>query len=109
MSYETLLYSAADEVATITLNRPSKLNAYTQQMGAELAESIHAADSDRAVRAIVLTGTGRAFCAGADIGGFAHDIKSRDGGNGSAEARRRISEAQKKRWSAVKRAAKKAA
>jgi enoyl-CoA hydratase/carnithine racemase len=78
MAYETMTYSVADEVATITLNRPAKLNAYTPQMGIELIEAMRSADADHEVRAIVLTGTGRAFCAGADIGGFASDIKNRE-------------------------------
>ena len=91
MSYETLLYGVADQVATITLNRPAKMNAYTAKMGEEIADSMLAADEDRSVRVIILTGAGdRAFCAGADIGGFAQDIKSREGeGQGEFSRRRR--------------------
>ncbi len=58
-----------DSVLTITLNRPDKLNAYTAQMGRELTEAFDAADADDAVRVIIVTGAGRAFCAGADISG----------------------------------------
>jgi enoyl-CoA hydratase/carnithine racemase len=76
MAYETILYEVANQVATITLNRPEKLNAYTQKMGAELFSAFRAANDDGAVRAIILTGAGRAFCAGADIAGFADNIKS---------------------------------
>ena len=81
MSFETILYEIADEVATVTLNRPSKLNAYTPQMGNDLYDAFSQADADPAVRVIILTGAGRAFCAGADIGSFADDIDTRaDGG-----------------------------
>ncbi len=80
MAYETLLYEVADDIATITLNRPGKLNAYTGTMGGELIEAFRQADADRAARVIILTGAGRAFCAGADVGGFASEIKSRETG-----------------------------
>jgi enoyl-CoA hydratase/carnithine racemase len=65
--WQELLYSVTDRVATITLNRPDRLNAYTQVMGAELREALAEADADDNVRAIVLTGAGRGFCAGADM------------------------------------------
>lgn len=58
-----------DSVLTITLNRPEKLNAYTAQMGRELTQAFDAADTDDAVRVVIVTGAGRAFCAGADISG----------------------------------------
>ncbi len=54
-------------VLTLTLDRPDKLNAYTAQMGRELADAFRAADADDAVRVVIVTGAGRAFCAGADI------------------------------------------
>jgi enoyl-CoA hydratase/carnithine racemase len=57
----------ADGVLTLTLNRPDKLNAYTAQMGRELEAAFRRADADDAVRAVVVTGAGRAFCAGADM------------------------------------------
>lgn len=79
MTYETIRYEAADEVATITLDRPAKMNAYTTQMGVEIAEAMLRADAESDVRVIVMTGAGdRAFCAGADMGMFAQDIKSRE-------------------------------
>jgi enoyl-CoA hydratase/carnithine racemase len=68
MSYEQILTSVDDGVLTITLNRPERLNAWTQTMGAELIAAFDAADADDAVRAIVITGAGRGFCAGADLG-----------------------------------------
>jgi enoyl-CoA hydratase/carnithine racemase len=76
MSYETILYEAAGGIATITLNRPDKMNAYTATMGREIVEAFHRADEDRQARAIIMTGAGRAFCAGADIAGFANAIEA---------------------------------
>ena len=67
MAWQQLLYNVDNRVATITLNRPDRLNAYTQVMQAELREAFAAADADASVRAIVLTGAGRGFCAGADM------------------------------------------
>jgi enoyl-CoA hydratase/carnithine racemase len=68
MDYEQILYEVSDGVAVVTLNRPEKLNAMTAQMGAEMADVMAEADADDAVRAVVMTGAGRAFCAGADLG-----------------------------------------
>lgn len=67
MSFEQITVSVADGICTILLNRPEKLNAYTRQMGAELHEAFVRADADDDVRAIIVTGAGRGFCAGADI------------------------------------------
>jgi len=67
MTYETILYEADGPVLTVTLNRPDKLNAYTGVMGAELEDAFLRADADDAIRAIIVTGAGRGFCAGADI------------------------------------------
>ena len=67
MSYETLLYEVSDHVLTITLNRPDRLNAFTGTMMNELIAAFDAADADDEVRAIIVTGAGRAFCAGADL------------------------------------------
>ncbi len=64
----------------MTLNRPSKFNAYTPKMGDELVDEFSRADVDPAVRVIILTGAGRSFCAGADIGSFAEDIDTRASG-----------------------------
>jgi enoyl-CoA hydratase/carnithine racemase len=79
MDYETLLYDAADEIATVTLNRPAKMNAYTTTMGAEITDAMLRADADDNVRVVIMTGAGdRAFCAGADMSMFASDIKTRE-------------------------------
>jgi enoyl-CoA hydratase/carnithine racemase len=67
MAYSEILYDVADRVATITLNRPDKLNAWTVQMNEELADAFGTAERDESVRAIILTGAGRGFCAGADM------------------------------------------
>jgi len=82
MSYETIMLTKEDGVATVTLNRPQRLNAWTPQMGADLSQAFHDADRDSAVRAIVFTGAGRAFCAGADMEFFAAQIAA---GGGMAE------------------------
>src|SRR5437867_2914308 len=62
-----ILVDVADGVAVVTLNRPERLNAYTPIMGHELAEAFAACDADDGVRAIIVTGAGRGFCAGADL------------------------------------------
>jgi enoyl-CoA hydratase/carnithine racemase len=67
MADTEILTGVRDRVATITLNRPDKLNAWTRTMDAEVRAAVHAADADDAVRAIVITGAGRGFCAGADM------------------------------------------
>ena len=67
MSYETILYSVADGVLTITLNRPESYNACNEQMTTDLQAALKEADRDAAVRAIILTGAGKAFCAGQDL------------------------------------------
>ena len=66
-NFENILLESADDVLTITLNRPQRLNAWTAKMSAELYDAIDAANSDPDVGAIVITGAGRGFCAGADI------------------------------------------
>lgn len=67
MPNQESLYAVTDRVATITLNRPDKLNAWTAVMDEEVRASIHQAEQDEHVRVIVLTGAGRGFCAGADM------------------------------------------
>ena len=84
--HQEIRYRVADRVATITLHRPDRLNAFTARMAAELIDAMDRADADDEVRAVVLTGAGRGFCAGADLSGggrtFEHTGSTvhRDGG-----------------------------
>ena len=68
MAYETLEYQVEDGILTLTLNRPDRMNAFNAVMRRELIEAFDAADADDAVRVIIVTGAGKAFCAGADLG-----------------------------------------
>jgi enoyl-CoA hydratase/carnithine racemase len=83
MSYEQITAETADGVLTITLNRPDRLNAWTPTMGRELMAAFDAADADDEVRAIIVTGAGRGFCAGADLqaGGSTFDYRERETGD----------------------------
>jgi enoyl-CoA hydratase/carnithine racemase len=67
MTYETLLYRIEDRVLTITLNRPERMNAFTRRMADELIDAFDKADADDAIGVVIVTGAGRAFCAGADL------------------------------------------
>ena len=68
MAFQDIRYEVADSILTITLDRPDRLNAFTPTMGRELIEAFDRADADDDVRAVVVTGEGRGFCAGADLG-----------------------------------------
>jgi len=72
MSFQTLLYDTEDTIATITLNRPERLNTIVPPMPEELEAAVHRAIADPQVKVIVLRGAGRAFCAGFDLGGGFH-------------------------------------
>src|SRR3984893_4814557 len=78
MAYETIKYEVAEQILTITLNRPDKLNAFNAAMQKEMIEAFDAADKDDNIRAIIVTGAGRAVCAGADLSSGADTIE-RDG------------------------------
>ena len=67
MNYNTLTYVVSDGILTLTLNRPDQLNSFTLEMASELVDAFHLASEDDAVGAIVVTGAGRAFCAGMDL------------------------------------------
>ena len=81
MAYETITYEVAEQILTITLNRPDKLNAFNATMQKELIDAFDQADSDDNVRAIIVTGAGRGFCAGADLssGGDTFDRDAKRG------------------------------
>ncbi|MDE3090046.1 MAG: enoyl-CoA hydratase/isomerase family protein [Chloroflexota bacterium] len=68
MAYTTILYDKSDGVATITLNRPDKSNAFDEAMSAEFIDALKAIERDAEVRAVVITGAGKNFCAGQDLG-----------------------------------------
>jgi enoyl-CoA hydratase/carnithine racemase len=77
--FQQILYAIDEGVLTITLNRPERLNAWTETMGRELMTAFDRADADDAVRAVIVTGAGRGFCAGADLatGGETFDYRAR--------------------------------
>jgi enoyl-CoA hydratase/carnithine racemase len=82
--YPEILYGVKDRVATITLNRPDKLNAYTGRMSHSIKQAMAQANGDPNVRVIVLTGAGRGFCAGADMGVLSDAVAAGGGGTGSS-------------------------
>ena len=88
-SFETLAYELEDGVATITLNRPDKLNAFNTQMMKDLIAVFDVTDADDAVKAVIVTGAGRGFCAGADLsaGGETFDYDKRGGEDQAARQR----------------------
>jgi enoyl-CoA hydratase/carnithine racemase len=83
MDFQEILYEVEDSILTITLNRPDRLNAFTPTMGQEVIDALDRADADDDVRAIVFTGAGRGFCAGADLekGGSTFDWRDREDGD----------------------------
>jgi len=83
--YETITTDIDDGIFTLTLNRPERMNAFTPLMMREMCAAFDAADADDAVRAVIVTGAGRAFCAGADLGAGAatFDYATRGGKDGS--------------------------
>lgn len=85
--FETLRYEVADAVATITLNRPDRLNAFTPEMAAELIRAFDLTDADDDVHAVIVTGEGRGFCAGADLeaGADTFNYSAREGGPVNAD------------------------
>jgi enoyl-CoA hydratase/carnithine racemase len=83
----TILLDVSDGVATVTLNRPERMNAWIWRMGRELDDALRDCDADDAVRVMVVTGAGRAFCAGADLGSGGKTFDSKDGGMSRREIR----------------------
>ena len=76
MSYDTILYSVSGGVATLTLNRPDKLNSFNRTMHEEIQQVFKAIASDSSVRALVIKGAGRGFCAGQDLSDPPHEVFS---------------------------------
>jgi enoyl-CoA hydratase/carnithine racemase len=80
MTYQSILYEVETNVLTITLNRPDRLNAFNGVMLKELLDALDKADGDDDIRAIIVTGAGRGFCAGADLAAGGDSFKSADSG-----------------------------
>lgn len=89
MTFEQIRYDAADGIATITLDRPEKLNAVTSVLIRELIEALDVADADDGVRVVIVTGAGRAFCAGADLSGGAETFDGARRGGPEADGEHR--------------------
>src|SRR4051794_37936305 len=94
--YEQILVSVDDAILTLTLNRPDKLNAFTGRMMHEMIDVFTKVNADDEVRAIVVTGAGRAFCAGADLSGGADTF---DVSRNPARAERDAGSAETVDWS----------
>mgnify|MGYP000754414582 CR=1 FL=1 len=89
MPYQTIRLERDGHVATLTLDRPDRLNAFNDTMVRELVAACDEIDADDSIRAVVVTGAGRAFCAGADLGGGSQtfDAEARSKSDGDGEAR----------------------
>ncbi|MEY3132659.1 MAG: putative enoyl-CoA hydratase echA8, partial [Actinomycetota bacterium] len=77
-AFTQIRYDVSDAIATITLSRPEKMNAFTGVMMRELLDAFDLVDADDAVRAVIVTGEGKAFCAGADLSGGAKTFDDGD-------------------------------
>jgi enoyl-CoA hydratase/carnithine racemase len=86
MSYETIDYAVDEHILTITLSRPERLNAFTPKMAVEIIDAFGRADQDDDVRVVIVTGAGRAFCAGADLEAGAATFDFGDAESGGGEA-----------------------
>src|SRR5882672_12215736 len=82
MNFDEIIYEKKDRVATVTMNRPEKMNAWTPKMGAEMRTAMLDAERDPSIGAIIVTGAGRAYCAGADMGALSNIAQ----GNSSARS-----------------------
>src|ERR1041385_2123946 len=94
--YEQILAEVKDQILTLTLNRPDKLNAFTGTMMREMIDVFTRVNADDAVRAIVVTGAGRGFCAGADLSGGADTF---DASRNPARSERNAGPAESVNWS----------
>lgn len=86
-TYEFILFEQKGRVGIVTLNRPDRLNAWTYDMNDEIVDAIERCNEDPGVGAVVITGAGRGFCAGADMQGFNRGIEEREAGGDGPEAR----------------------
>jgi enoyl-CoA hydratase/carnithine racemase len=87
MNFNEIIYDKSDRIATVTFNRPDKLNAWTPKMGAETRTAMTDADRDPDIGAIIVTGAGRAYCAGADMGNLSEISQGRASAGGGAGGR----------------------
>jgi enoyl-CoA hydratase/carnithine racemase len=94
MAYEQILFDVQDHIATITLNRPEKLNAFTGIMMNEMIDAFDRTDKDDDVRAVIVTGAGRAFCAGADLSAGASTFDRNAPGDRSERSMKRSADGQ---------------
>ena len=85
-TFETILYDVEDGIATITMNRPDRMNAFTAQMMLDMIAAFDLTDADDAVKAVIVTGAGRAFCAGADLGSGGATFDYAKQGNSTRES-----------------------
>ena len=86
MAYEHILFEQRGRVGIVTLNRPERLNAWNDAMMSEMRDAVERSDADRSIGAIVFTGAGRAYCAGADISGWSQQMQEGGVVRGSATA-----------------------
>jgi enoyl-CoA hydratase/carnithine racemase len=93
MAYSEILYDVSDKIATITLNRPEKLNAWTGVMEGEVREALIEASADGEVGAIILTGAGRGFCSGADMNNLDSIQQGAAGGGPTSDSVRAVDNA----------------
>lgn len=87
MEYSEIIYEKSERIATVTFNRPAKLNSWTPRMGVETRDALLDADRDPAVRAVIMTGAGRAYCSGADMGALSEISAGRASAGGGDSAR----------------------
>jgi enoyl-CoA hydratase/carnithine racemase len=86
MDFSDIIYDKSDRIATVTFNRPEKMNAWTGKMGLEMRQAMLDADRDDNIGAIIVTGAGRAYCAGADMGGLSEISQGRATAGGATAA-----------------------
>jgi len=86
MNFTEIIYDKSDRIATVTFNRPEKMNAWTSTMGAETRTALLDADRDPTIGAIIVTGAGRAYCAGADMGGLSEISSGRARASGAGSS-----------------------